>query len=123
VFGTDYGTPDGTCVRDFVHVRDIARAHLLALDRLDDLGLEFFNIGSETGYSVLELISAVEEVVGVPVPWRPAVRRRGDPEVLVASARRVRECLDWAPEVPGLRPIITSAFLWRTAHPRGYATA
>jgi UDP-glucose 4-epimerase len=120
VFGTDYPTPDGTCVRDYVHVVDIARAHLLALDQVDDIGLDFFNVGSETGYSVREVIDIVERVLGRPVPWRPASRRPGDPAVLVASAGRLRRRLGWAPQHPGLEPIVRSAWQWRERHPQGY---
>jgi UDP-glucose 4-epimerase len=123
VFGTDYATPDGTCVRDYVHVVDIARAHLLALDRIDDLGLAWFNIGSETGYSVRQVIEAVESTLGRSVPWVPANRRPGDPAVLVASAHRVRAHLGWAPEHPGLAAIVASAWQWRERHPRGYTSA
>ena len=120
IFGTDYPTPDGTCVRDYVHVVDIARAHLLALDRIDDLGLAWFNIGSETGYSVRQVIEAVESTLGRTIPWTPASRRPGDPAILVASARRVREQLGWAPERPGLESIVQSAWRWREHHPEGY---
>jgi UDP-glucose 4-epimerase len=120
VFGTDYPTPDGTCIRDYVHVVDIARAHLLALRRIDEIGLDFFNVGSETGYSVRQVIDAVERVIGRRVPWRPARRRPGDPAVLVASARRLAERLQWAPAHPGLEPIVDSAWRWRERHPHGY---
>ena len=120
VFGMDYPTPDGTCIRDYVHVVDIARAHLLALDRVDDLALDFFNVGSETGYSVMQVIDVVERVVGRPVPWRAAGRRPGDPAVLVASARRLKDRLGWAPVRRGLEPIVESAWRWRERHPRGY---
>ncbi len=120
VFGTDYPTPDGTCVRDYVHVVDIARAHLQALERIDDLGLGFFNIGTETGYSVRQVIDAVERTLGRPVPWEPAGRRAGDPAVLVASAARVRQQLGWAPVHPGLDAIVESAWRWRERHPTGY---
>ncbi|MGE3841695.1 MAG: UDP-glucose 4-epimerase GalE [Vicinamibacterales bacterium] len=123
VFGQDYATSDGTCIRDYVHVVDIARAHLLALERVDEVGLDFFNVGSETGFSVMQVIQAVERVVGKPVPWRPAARRPGDPAVLVASAGRLRDALGWRPVEPGLEPIVESAYRWRLAHPRGYETA
>jgi UDP-glucose 4-epimerase len=122
IFGDDYPTGDGTCVRDYVHVVDIARAHMLTLDRLDDIGLGFFNLGSETGYSVLEVITAVERTLGVAVPHVTAPRRPGDPAVLVASARRARELLGWIPKYQGLQPMIESAWSWRCRHPRGYAT-
>ena len=120
VFGSDYPTEDGTCVRDYVHVIDIARAHLLALDKIDELGLDFFNIGSETGYSIKQVLAAVERTIGVAVPWEPAARRTGDPAALVASARRATQSLGWRPLHSGLEPIIESAWAWRQAHPAGY---
>jgi UDP-glucose 4-epimerase len=120
VFGHDYPTADGTCVRDYVHVVDIARAHLLALDKIDEIGLDFFNIGSETGYSITQVLAAVERTIGKAVPWEPAARRPGDPAALVASARRATERLGWQPLHSGLEPIIESAWRWRAAHPRGY---
>ncbi|MEZ5317445.1 MAG: UDP-glucose 4-epimerase GalE [Vicinamibacterales bacterium] len=120
LYGTDYPTPDGTCIRDYVHVRDIATAHLRALDRLDDLGLAFFNLGSATGYSVREVIDTVARVIGRPVPWVAAGRRPGDPAVLVASADTARRVLDWQPDPGGLAGIVESAWTWRTRHPRGY---
>jgi UDP-glucose 4-epimerase len=123
VFGTDYPTPDGTCVRDYVHVLDIARAHLLALERIDEIGLGCFNIGSESGYSVRQVIEAVERTLGRQVPWEPAARRPGDPAVLVASAGLIRQQLGWAPTCPGLDAIVESAWSWREAHPRGYSAA
>jgi UDP-glucose 4-epimerase len=120
VFGTDYSTPDGTCVRDYVHVADIARGHLMALDAIDAIGLGFFNLGSETGYSVRQVIDAVERLTGCPVPWEPAGRRPGDPAVLVASAASARTHLRWAPAGGGLDAIVTSAWSWRQRHPNGY---
>jgi UDP-glucose 4-epimerase len=123
VFGADYPTPDGTCIRDYVHVSDIAMAHLLALERVDDLGLAFFNIGSGRGYSVREVIAAVEATLGLPVPWDAAPRRAGDPAVLVARVDRVAEVLGWKPDPAGLQPIIKSAWQWREHHPSGYLPA
>lgn len=122
VFGTDYPTPDGTCIRDYVHVVDIARAHLFALDRIDDLDVACFNIGSETGYSVRQVIDTVQSTLGRPVPWIPAGRRPGDPAVLVASAQAVRQHLGWTPAYPGLEAIVESAWRWREDHPNGYAS-
>jgi UDP-glucose 4-epimerase len=121
VFGTDYPTPDGTCVRDYVDVSDIARAHLIALERIDDLGSAFLNLGSDTGYSVLQVIAAVERVIGRRVPWTPAARRPGDPATLVASAQNARRVLRWSPDPRGLDHIIESSWRWRMAHPNGYA--
>jgi UDP-glucose 4-epimerase len=122
VFGTDYPTADGTCVRDYVHVVDIARAHLLAIERMDDLGLASFNIGSETGYSVRQVIDAVERTVGRRVPWEATTRRPGDPAMLVATAQRARRHLGWAPRYPGLEEIVSSAWRWRQRHPDGYSS-
>jgi UDP-glucose 4-epimerase len=120
VFGLDYQTPDGTCVRDYVHVVDIARAHLVALGRVDDLGCTFLNIGSESGHSVRQVIDTVESVLARPVPWVPAARRAGDPATLVASASRLREQLGWSPAHTDLRVIVESAWTWRERHPLGY---
>jgi len=128
VFGTDYPTPDGTCVRDYVHVADLAEAHLLALDQLDpnrdpnraDGGSVTWNLGTETGHSVLEVLAAVARVAGRPVPHELAPRRPGDPPVLVASARRIRAEAGWQPRHAALDDIVRTAFAWRAAHPNGY---
>ncbi|MFN8057825.1 MAG: UDP-glucose 4-epimerase GalE [Vicinamibacterales bacterium] len=120
VYGTDYNTRDGSCVRDYVHVVDIATAHLLALDAIDRLELGFFNIGSETGYTVLEVIKATERVLGRPIATKLEPRRAGDPASLVASAQRVREVLGWKPRYPALDDIIASAWEFRRTHPHGY---
>lgn len=122
VYGTDYPTRDGSCVRDYVHVIDIAEAHLLALDQVDRLGLAHFNIGSETGYTVLEVIAATERVLGTSVASTREPRRSGDPATLVASSRRAREVLGWTPRYPGLDEIIRSAWEFRRTHPHGYGT-
>jgi UDP-glucose 4-epimerase len=122
VFGEDYPTEDGTCVRDYVHVIDIARAHLLALDHVDEIGLDFFNIGSGVGFSVKQVAETIERTLGLSVPRQPAARRPGDPAVLVASADRARARLGWTPRHSGLEPIIESAWRWRCQHPRGYAS-
>jgi UDP-glucose 4-epimerase len=122
VFGQDYPTVDGTCVRDYVHVLDVARAHLLALDRVDDIELDFFNIGSETGFTVKQVIDTVAAVLGRPVPWEAAGRRPGDPAILLASTRRVRQQLGWEPRHSTLEAIVRSAWAWRESHPLGYTT-
>ena len=120
VYGQDYETPDGTCIRDYVHVTDLAEAHLRALDRLL-AGCTTYNLGNGAGYSVLEVIKAVHDVTGRTVPVTMAPRRGGDPPVLVASADRIRRETGWAPRFPGLHDIIGSAAAWREAHPSGYA--
>lgn len=120
IHGADYPTPDGTCVRDFVHVVDIARAHLLALDRLDDIGFDCVNLGSETGFSVRQVVDAVRRATSHPVPAVEGPRRLGDPAVLVATAGRAREVLGWHRVHAGLEDIVESAWRWRRDHPRGY---
>lgn len=119
VFGTDYPTPDGTCIRDYVHVTDLAEAHLLALDHLDR-GSVMWNLGTETGHSVLEVLRAVAHVAGREVPHVLAARRPGDPPVLVASARKIRAEAGWQPHHAALDEIVRTAYAWRLAHPDGY---
>ncbi|MCU0722982.1 MAG: UDP-glucose 4-epimerase GalE [Planctomycetes bacterium] len=120
VFGDDYPTPDGSCVRDYVHVRDLARAHLLALDRLDGGGPALaYNLGVGEGYSVFEVIRAVSRELGREVPFAVAPRRPGDPPRLVASSERIRRDLGWVPE-HDLASIVETAARWHRAHPRGY---
>ena len=120
VYGSDYPTRDGTCVRDYVHVSDIADAHLLALDALDRLGLDWFNIGTGTGNTVDEVVKAVERVTGRSVTTVRAARRPGDPATLVASSDRIRQVLGWSPRYPDLDEIIDTAWRWRQRHPGGY---
>ena len=119
VFGDDYPTPDGTCIRDYVHVTDLADAHLLALDRLAH-GSVTYNIGSGQGHSVREVIRAVERISGRTVPVREAPRRAGDPAILVASSARLRAQTGWAPRLGRLDDMVGTAFAWREAHPTGY---
>ncbi len=119
VFGTDYPTPDGTCIRDYVHVTDLAEAHLCALRQLEH-GSVTYNLGSGTGYSVLEVIATVEAVSGVKVPVSFGDRRAGDPAVLVAASDRIRAEAGWSPRYGDLRTIVETAFAWRLAHPVGY---
>ena len=120
LYGHDYDTPDGTCIRDYVHVADIARAHLLALARVDAIGCRSYNMGNGRGYSNLEVIEAVRQVTGRPIPVEPAARRQGDPARLVASGERIRSELGWEPEHPDLEDMVQSAWTWRMRHPNGY---
>jgi UDP-glucose-4-epimerase GalE len=124
IFGDDYDTPDGTCIRDYIHVSDLARAHVLALGRLE-AGEPFqaFNLGSEHGHSVREVIETVGRVIGRPVPARVGPRRPGDPPRLVASASRIREAVGFAAEHAELGVIVESAYRWRREHPSGYGPA
>jgi len=113
VFGTDYNTEDGTCIRDYIHVEDLARAHLAAVEFMaHHEGFHAFNLGNGKGFSVLEVIQAAAKVVGRDVPYEIAGRRPGDPAVLVASAALARERLGWAPEISDLETIIESAWSW-----------
>lgn len=121
VFGGDYATPDGTCLRDYIHVCDLAKAHLLALDYLEAGGKSTaFNLGGGAGVSVLDILHTVQEVTGLPVPHLMADRRSGDPERLVADAARIRAELGYAPDYPQLSQIIATAWTWHRAHPQGY---
>lgn len=120
VFGHDYPTPDGTCVRDYIHVTDIASAHIMALRKLDKLDSRVFNLGNGRGFSVLQVIRIAEKVTGHAIPWVFADRRPGDPPILVASARLAETELGWKPTVSSLEQIIASAWEWTRAHPRGY---
>lgn len=120
VFGLDYPTPDGSCIRDYVHVRDLALAHVLALERLEDLRERIFNLGNGQGFSVLEVIETAAQVIGRKIPFRPGERRPGDPAVLVASAAQAGKVLGWEPRYPELKEIIASAWRWHQTFPKGY---
>ena len=120
IFGDDYPTPDGTCVRDYVHVVDLAQAHILALRALDD-GSRTYNLGSGRGFSVKEVIDMAREVTGRPIPTRVVARRPGDPAVLVASSDKIRRELGWEPKYPDLRTIMEMAWNWHLSNPTGYA--
>ena len=123
VFGGDYPTPDGTCVRDYIHVADLAEAHALALDYLRAGGASTaINLGNGQGYSVLEVIEAARRVTNRKIEVEIQARRPGDPSHLVADSARARGVLGWQPRHPDLEAIIGSAWEWHTAHPRGYAT-
>jgi UDP-glucose-4-epimerase GalE len=121
IYGDDYDTPDGTCIRDYIHVQDLARAHVLALEALES-GEPFqaYNLGTERGHSVREVLRAVERVAGRPVPARVGPRRPGDPARLVAAAARARDALGFRPEHLELEGIVASAHRWRRDHPGGY---
>jgi UDP-glucose-4-epimerase GalE len=121
IFGEDYPTPDGTCLRDYVHVSDLADAHVRALQRLEQGGASAtYNIGTERPSSVRQVLAAVERVMGRPVPSRSAARRPGDPAVLYASAARIRADLGWAAQRPSLDTIVSDAWRWHSTHPRGF---
>ena len=120
IFGNDYPTPDGTCIRDYIHVVDLARAHILALRALDQ-GSRVYNLGNGRGYSVLEVVETARAVTGHPIPVEIGPRRPGDPAELIASNERIRRELGWEPRYPDLQTIIESAWRWHQIHPRGYA--
>ena len=121
IHGKDYDTPDGTCVRDYVHVADIAQAHLLAMEAVK-LGNRHgaYNIGSSNGHSVLQVLRAVEEVTGLELPSHIGPRRQGDPAVLVASHQKLASELGWRPRFSDLQNIVRSAWIWKQRHPTGY---
>jgi UDP-glucose 4-epimerase len=115
VFGSDYATRDGTCVRDYVHVNDLASAHLKAVEFMrDHEGAHIFNLGNGEGFSVREVIAAAERVTGQEVSYDMVARRPGDPPTLVASGQRARELLGWQPEFTDLDDILASAWDWHT---------
>lgn len=119
VFGDDYATPDGTCVRDYIHVIDLAEAHILALNALDQ-GSRVYNLGNGRGFSVKQVIEAARDVTGHAIPAELGARRPGDPAELVAASDRIRQELDWQPQYPELRDIVETAWKWHSHHPRGY---
>jgi UDP-glucose 4-epimerase len=120
IYGTDYPTPDGTCVRDYIHVSDLASAHLLTLRALREKESLIYNLGNGQGFSVREVIDSVRKVTGHPIPVRETDRRPGDPAVLVASSEKIRRELNWQPKFPTLESIVRSAWDWRRSHPDGY---
>ncbi|GEN54695.1 UDP-glucose 4-epimerase GalE [Halobacillus faecis] len=121
IFGDDYPTADGTCIRDYIHVEDLVTAHLQAIDRLDKGGASaIYNLGNGQGFSVKEIIEAVRKVTGHPVPAEVAPKRSGDPAQLVASSEKARKELGWKPEFPEVEKMIESAWKWFQEHPHGY---
>ena len=121
VYGTDYPTRDGTCVRDYIHVCDLAQAHVLALHYLlNGGGSDIFNLGNGIGFTVLEVLKAAEKVVGHPIPTVLAGRRAGDPAALVASSDKAKAVLDWKPQYADIETILETAWKWHSSHPHGY---
>lgn len=119
IFGDDYPTPDGTCVRDYVHVIDLAQAHILALHALEK-GSRTYNLGNGLGFSVRDVVEKARAVTGHPIPTRIVARRPGDPAVLVASSAKIRRELGWEPRYPDLQTILETAWQWHLSHPHGY---
>jgi UDP-glucose 4-epimerase len=120
IFGTDYPTPDGTCIRDYVHVSDLASAHLLALDALERHDKVICNLGNGSGYSVREVIDTARAVTGLSIPVVETSRREGDAPRLVADATLAHNLLGWRPQIPDLIDIMTDAWRWHQSHPHGY---
>lgn len=127
VYGSDYPTRDGTCVRDYIHVLDLAQAHILALRALDDGSRTYpggiapaYNLGNGRGYTIREVIETAREVTGHPIPAVDGPRRPGDPPELVAGSEKLRRELGWQPRYPDLRDIVQSAWNWHRTHPHGY---
>jgi len=122
VFGDDYPTPDGTCVRDYVHIEDLAAAHEQALGLLRERRSDRINLGNGDGFSVMQVIKVAEKVTGRPIDFKMGPRRKGDPATLVASSARASDVLDWRPAYTSLEAIVESAWRWHTEHPYGYGS-
>ena len=120
IYGTDYGTPDGTCVRDYIHVDDLAEAHIRAVGHAQPGTAIAYNLGNGQGYSVRQVIETARQITGRDIPAREAPRREGDPPSLVASASKIAAELGWRPRIPSLEDIIATAWKWRQTHPNGY---
>jgi UDP-glucose 4-epimerase len=121
IYGDDYNTPDGTCIRDYIHVTDLADAHILALNNLRNGGKsEIFNLGSGNGFSVKEVVEHAREITGINIKAVMAERRAGDPAVLVASSEKIKKVLNWNPKYTDLNTIIETAWKWHKAHPDGF---
>jgi UDP-glucose 4-epimerase len=120
VFGTDYPTPDGTCVRDYVHVDDLAEAHVLSLEKMTPGTFAAFNVGTGLGHSVREVIRTAEGVTGKKIAVVESARRPGDPAELVAAAGAIRKAFGWKPRYPDLETIVRHAWEWMRRHPNGY---
>jgi UDP-glucose 4-epimerase len=120
IFGGDYPTDDGTCIRDYIHVRDLARAHVLAIGGMDHRPARIYNLGCGGGYSVRQVIEVARKVTGKDIPTEIVPRRAGDPAVLVADSARIKSELGWQPKRQRLETIVTDAWNWLSAHPQGY---
>jgi UDP-glucose 4-epimerase len=120
IYGTDYPTPDGTCIRDYIHIADLVSAHMLALDGLGERDRLIYNLGSGNGYSVREVIETARQVTGHPLPVHELPRRPGDSARLVASSEKIKRELGWMPQHDHLHEIISSAWEWHKSHPNGY---
>lgn len=120
IYGSDYPTPDGTCIRDYIHIADLVSAHLLALEGLAESDRLIYNLGTGHGYSVREVIDTARQVTGHPIPVNELPRRPGDSARLVASSEKIRRELGWKPQHDNLREIIASAWHWHRTHPNGY---
>jgi UDP-glucose 4-epimerase len=120
IYGTDYATQDGTCIRDYIHIEDLATAHLLALDGLAEHSQLICNLGSGSGFSVRQIIDIARQVTGENIPAIEAPRRAGDPAVLVASSEKIKRVLGWNPQHSDVEAIVCSAWEWHRAHPKGY---
>lgn len=123
IFGDDYPTPDGTCIRDYIHITDLADAHIKALESLKSgASSNAYNLGNGNGFSVKEVVETVEKVVGKPVKREIVPRRAGDPAILVASSDKIKKELGWKPEYDSLEKIVASAWKWHSTHPDGFKT-
>ena len=121
IFGNDYPTPDGTCIRDYIHVTDLAMAHILAVDYLEKGGAsDIFNLGNGVGFSVKEVVETARKVTGHPIPAKEVARRAGDPAQLIASSEKAKTVLGWNPKQDSLEEIISTAWKWHQAHPNGF---
>jgi UDP-glucose 4-epimerase len=120
IYGTDYPTPDGTCIRDYIHIVDLVSAHLLALEALGEHDRLVYNLGNGNGYSVREVVETARRVTGAPIPVVESPRRPGDASRLVASSEKIRRELGWTPQHPDLTDIVASAWDWHCTHPNGY---
>lgn len=120
VFGNDYETKDGTCIRDYTHVNDLAQAHILGYEKIDELKFDAFNLGNGDGYTVMEVIQSAREVTGHSIPVEVVGRRAGDAAVMVASSAKAKRVLGWKPQFPKIKDIVETAWKWHRQRPNGY---